>query len=193
MKKKLKTVDWFIIVTAILDFIVFLLFLLVSSCGRIGHDFTEPAVAADDFYDGPSELPSELPSDDVSHANDVGNSGELKITLLWDFPGDIDLHVFQPNGKEIFYRRSSDSQTTGSLDVDNTRGGYGSAENIYWSNPIPGDYKVSLVYFQKSTSTGEIGSGVCRVVVFQKDVAPKTYNIDMSAVGQERYVTTIRQ
>lgn len=33
---------------------------------------------------------------------DVGGDGDIKITLLWDFPGDLDLHVMQPNGEEIW-------------------------------------------------------------------------------------------
>ena len=38
----------------------------------------------------------------VEQAQHTGQSGNLKITLLWNFQGDIDLHVTQPNGKTIY-------------------------------------------------------------------------------------------
>ena len=44
----------------------------------------------------------------VKHAEMIGQSGTLKVTLLWNFQGDIDLHVKQPNGKEIYYNEKED-------------------------------------------------------------------------------------
>ena len=92
MNKHLKTVDWFILVTAALDILVFLLILLVPSCNRSEPRFVQPEAEIVDS------------DEDVSQAMTVGESGQLKITLLWDFPGDIDLHVEQPNGREIYYK-----------------------------------------------------------------------------------------
>ena len=82
--------------------------------------------------------------------------GDLKITLLWDFEGDIDLHVIEPNGNEIFWDNKVDRSTGGTLDVDNRRGGHASAENIYWEQPPKGQYKVYLHYFDKSSSSGVV-------------------------------------
>ena len=180
MNKHLKTVDWFILVTAALDILVFLLILLVPSCNRSEPRFVQPEAEIVDS------------DEDVSQAMTVGESGQLKITLLWDFPGDIDLHVEQPNGREIYYKRSRDYRTGGYLDVDNRVGGSNSAENIYWSSPIPGNYKVFLKYYSASTASNVAESGVCRVVVFQEGVQTRTFNVEMSSVGQEKYVTTVR-
>lgn len=46
------------------------------------------------------------------------SSGFFTVTLTWDGSGDVDLHVFEPNGSHVYYRAMSGS--TGFLDVDNT-------------------------------------------------------------------------
>ena len=88
-------------------------------------------------------------TDVVKNAERIGWNGGLKVTLLWNFMGDIDLHVKQPNGREIYYNDNRDANTGGYLDVDNMEGGNGSAENIYWENPPKGNYTVSLVYINR--------------------------------------------
>lgn len=131
------------------------------------------------------------PADDlVREARKVGGDGDLKLTLLWNFPGDIDIHVLQPNGKEIYYRYKKDNSTGGFLDVDNVVGGSGSAENVFWKRPPKGTYKVWLHYFQPSRETGETGAGLCNVVLLRKGQDPKTYKVRMSEVGQRADVVT---
>lgn len=71
----------------------------------------------------------------VREARNTGQTGNLKVTLLWDFYGDIDLHVMQPNGIVINFSNPQDAATGGALDVDNRQGGKGAAENIFC--PIP--------------------------------------------------------
>lgn len=119
----------------------------------------------------------------VKQAEEIGKSGDLKITLLWDFEGDMDLHVKQPNGKEIWYQNDNDPSTGGYLDVDNTTGGHKSAENIYWEKPPKGTYSISLEYFQPSEKNGKEGSGVCTVVIFQEGKEPMIYTTQMNSVG----------
>jgi len=130
--------------------------------------------------------------DAVRHAQSVGKNGALKVTLLWDFEGDIDLHVRQPNGTEIYYDHQTDSSTGGALDVDNQNGGNGSAENIYWAEPPKGEYLVSLVYYKKSESSGVAGSGTCKVVVFQEGKEPQTYTTAMSVVKESKNIVKIK-
>ena len=48
----------------------------------------------------------------------VGSDGLFSVTLTWDGPGDVDLHVFEPNGQQVFY--GAKQGTLGYLDVDNT-------------------------------------------------------------------------
>jgi hypothetical protein len=60
--------------------------------------------------------------------------GDPQFTLLWDSVADIDLHVIEPGGKEIYWNDRKGNQG-GELDVDNTDG-YG-PENIYWMTQKP--------------------------------------------------------
>lgn len=131
-------------------------------------------------------------ADVVRTAEKVGNNGALKVTLLWNFEGDIDLHVKQPNNKEIYYDHKNDASTGGALDVDNQNGGNGSAENIYWAKPPKGEYTIQLVYYQQSKSTGVVGSGICKVVVFQEGKAPQTYTTEMSEVKEKKNIVKIK-
>lgn len=128
-------------------------------------------------------------ADLIEEANNIGGSGDLKVTLLWDFPGDIDLHVEQPNGKEIFFMNTYDRQTGGSLDVDNRIGGVGSAENIFWENPAAGKYTVWIHYYQPSQANGVTGTGDCNIVVMRKGQTPITYTARMSRVGDKALIT----
>lgn len=134
------------------------------------------------------EVPQEPQDDLVKEAQKVGGNGDLKITLLWDFQGDIDIHVVQPSGREINYRQKKDSRTGGYLDVDNTKGGRGSAENVFWRKPPKGTYKVSLEYYPMSQYSG---SGTCNVVVMRKGEEPKTYKVRMNQPGDRAFVTTV--
>jgi hypothetical protein len=68
--------------------------------------------------------------------------GDPQFTLIWNSDNvDLDLHVLEPGGKEIFWE-SPKGNLGGELDVDNTRG-YG-PENVYWlvETDGPGSEKV---------------------------------------------------
>jgi len=65
-----------------------------------------------------SDLESRLNSL-TTPANQASN-GFFTVTLTWDGPGDVDLHVFEPNGSHVYY--GSRAGTSGFLDVDNTVG-----------------------------------------------------------------------
>lgn len=135
----------------------------------------------------------------VNEAERVGHQGNLKVTLLWPFPGDIDLHVMQPNGREISYRRMVDRSTGAHLDVDNREGGStgsggaveNAAENIYWPEPPSGQYKVSLVYYSPARRSHRAGSGICKVVIVREGAEPQTFDVRMERVEQRAEVTTV--
>ncbi len=55
--------------------------------------------------------------------------GDPQFTLLWDTRVDLDLHVIEPGGKEIYWLDTK-GRHNGELDVDN-RDGFG-PENVYW-------------------------------------------------------------
>ena len=83
--------------------------------------------------------------------------GDPQFTLLWDTEADLDLHVVEPGGKEIYWEDPK-GRRGGELDVDNTKG-FG-PENVYWlkdpdatdeakvkgAGP-PGEYKWFVVYW----------------------------------------------
>jgi hypothetical protein len=84
--------------------------------------------------------------------------GDPQFTLIWNSDNvDLDLHVLEPGGKEIYWENPRGAQG-GELDVDNTKG-YG-PENVYWlveskgpgSQMVkgpgpPGLYKWYVVYY----------------------------------------------
>ncbi|MBR3454168.1 MAG: hypothetical protein IKH26_02475 [Bacteroidaceae bacterium] len=134
---------------------------------------------------------TEVDTTAVREAEQTGQSGNLKVTLRWDFAADIDLHVMQPNGKEIYYKYHKDNSTGGKLDVDNRSGGTGAAENIFWANPPQGQYLVSLVYFKANKSRTIPQTGTCTVIVLQEGKEPKTYKVEMSIPKEKKAVTTV--
>lgn len=115
-------------------------------------------------------------------ADDVGQDGDIKVTMLWDFPGDVDLHVMQPNGTEISFMYTDDSDNGGGvLDVDDRAGGRGAAENIYWRNPMHGNYTVQVVLYR--ADEGAPSGGPVQVVV-KVDGRATTYNLNISSESE---------
>ena len=62
-------------------------------------------------------------------------TGDVQVTLLWDHGADLDLHVIDPGGNEIYFSRET-SPTGGKIDHDDTGGCNEApqtrAENIFW-------------------------------------------------------------
>lgn len=165
-----------------LTYLILIVLLLLNNCNGCSK---ERAMVP------PSSTPPNPDSGDVvRQAEAIGSTGDLKITLLWNFHADIDLHVKQPNGKVIYFKEKQDNFTGGYLDIDNREGGQGAAENIFWNDPPKGQYMVRLNYFGKSLS-GKTESGTCTVVVFQEGREPMTYNVNMSTLYEFKDVVSI--
>ena len=67
--------------------------------------------------------------------------GDITISMLWDSADDLDLHVFTPDGSEIYYNNRE--AQNGYLDVDaNTVTNMmdNPVENVYFVSPVNGDY-----------------------------------------------------
>ena len=122
-------------------------------------------------------------------AEEIGGSGKLKVTLLWDFRGDIDLHVIEPSGNELYFENMKNPESGGYLDVDNIPGGEGACENVYWEHPPKGQYRVKLVYYNKPLF--DFSSHQCKVVVFQEGCETKTYSVTMEEEDEVKQVTVI--
>lgn len=80
-------------------------------------------------------------------------SGELQINVSWDTSTDVDLHVVEPGGEEIYFGNRT-SSTGGTLDLDSNPAcsiDGTNSENITWADPsrIPtGEFTVRVNYWQ---------------------------------------------
>ncbi len=84
-------------------------------------------------------------------------TGKLQFSLAWDANVDLDLHVTEPSGNEIFFANPGPSQSGGTLDIDDLNGPEPSGrpageaegvENVFWQNTAPtGTYVVRVNYF----------------------------------------------
>lgn len=83
----------------------------------------------------------------------VTNDGPITATLNWANLGDIDLHVYEPDGNHVWYQNLYGSM--GKLDLDNTRG-YG-PEHYYTScskDLATGHYVFASNYFYDANGVG---------------------------------------
>jgi len=107
-------------------------------------------------------------------------SGDVQVSLSWDTATDVDLHVIEPSGEEIYWDHPS-SSGGGSLDLDSNAGcsidninnenvNYGSGAPVgeyivrvdYWSDcgGLPANYTVTVRNCgQVSTFTGSFAGG----------------------------------
>jgi hypothetical protein len=80
----------------------------------------------------------------------VGFSGDVQVSVSWDAPSDVDLHVVEPSGEEIYYGNGG-SATGGQLDVDSNANCVidgKQIENIRWPGRAPGGtYTVRVDYW----------------------------------------------
>lgn len=83
-------------------------------------------------------------------------TGDVQVTLRWDNSADLDLHVTDPAGEEIYFAVPS-SASGGQLDVDanGTCEGDAPVENIFWptGGAPTGTYSVSVDYYSACDST----------------------------------------
>ena len=91
--------------------------------------------------------------------------GDVQITLRWNNNADLDLHVFDPFGEEIFFAHPF-SNSGGKLDVDDVDG-FG-PENIFWSS-------------------GEAPTGIYKVYVhYYNGISNSNYTVLINAFGKTR-------
>lgn len=99
-------------------------------------------------------------NDDVQIAESAleNGYGDVQITLIWSNIADLDLHVIDPNGEEIYFAHEY-SASNGTLDVDDIDG-YG-PENIFWpENEAPdGTYEVLVHHYPWSELSYQSATG----------------------------------
>lgn len=111
-------------------------------------------------------------SDDGSPLEEVDGielgTGDVQATLIWETGDDMDLHVIDPEGSEIYYS-DSESPSGGELDVDIIPGCSDDGtqvENIHWpeGEAPEGTYEVFVVNFDdcgdgETTATLQVRAG----------------------------------
>ena len=103
-------------------------------------------------------------------------SGDVQVSVAWDAPTDVDLHVVDPNNEEIYFGNLT-SQSGGTLDLDSNPAcsiDNKNNENIVWpAGQAPtGQYTVSLVYY---ADCGEPQSNYV-VTVLVKGQSPQIFS-----------------
>lgn len=79
-------------------------------------------------------------------------TGDVQVNITWDSRADVDLHVVDPLGEEVYWAHKS-AVSGGTLDLDsNARCGSDGprAENIFWASGLiapHGDYVVRVDYW----------------------------------------------
>lgn len=98
--------------------------------------------------DCPEPGPQPEPQPEPEPEPELG-TGDVQITLRWSSSADLDLHVTEPNGTEIWFGDKGPTSTGGRLDVDSNIGCEedGSVENVFWAegNMPLGEYRVEIV------------------------------------------------
>ena len=87
-----------------------------------------------------------------SSPSDGGASTGLTIAASWDTAADVDLHVIEPSGTEIYWDNAGPTASGGALDVDANEeckpSSGGSRETVRWTGTPPnGTYIVRLDYY----------------------------------------------
>jgi hypothetical protein len=89
----------------------------------------------------------------VLHDSQIGvisvGTGDVQFNITWNSPADLDLHVVDPSGEEIYYANRT-SNTGGQLDLDSNAACASDgprAENIFWASGLiapRGDFYVRV-------------------------------------------------
>jgi hypothetical protein len=96
-----------------------------------------------------------MPSDRSYKAILVG-AGDIQVTVAWDTDADVDLHVIDPGGEEIYWANRQ-SASGGQLDLDSNAACAGDNvrnENISWpvGTAPQGAYTVRVDYWSECTA-----------------------------------------
>jgi Uncharacterized protein conserved in bacteria len=98
---------------------------------------------------------------------------DLEITLTWNTPTDIDLHVIEPGGRHVFW--DAKTGTTATLDLDNRTGFGPETLSVERGRGAPGVYQVFIVHYRGDIPTTatvaitlNVGTPNARTAVFTR-------------------------
>jgi hypothetical protein len=121
---------------------------LAETIGGAGEDTATSEDGGGSFYDSSSY-----------HGIELG-TGDVQLTLTWDGLDDLDLHVFDPDGQEIYFGAPT-SASGGQLDVDSNAGCGNTTstpvENVFWpeGGSPSGQYQAEVHYFADCDATSQ--------------------------------------
>jgi len=112
-------------------------------------------------------------------------TGDVQVNVSWDVDSDVDLHVLDPAGEEIYYGNRN-SASGGQLDLDSNAAcslDHKRAENITWpAGKAPsGTYHVLVDYWDACTQT----QTNYVVTVNVKGHAPQTFSGTFTGPGDQ--------
>jgi hypothetical protein len=134
----------------------------VAPSGNIQAQATAPAgvvVVEQHCTPGAQEICNGV-DDNCNGAIDEGcgyQTGAVQVTAAWSTDSDIDLHVVDPSGEEIYYGNRT-SSSGGQLDHDaNAACAHQppTVENVFWSTPNPprGRYTARVVAYDMCSAS----------------------------------------
>jgi len=141
----------------------------------------DPPVYPNQNYDW-SQLSSHWsqPMDMSVSAVAVG-SGDIQVSLTWNSTADIDLHVIEPDGNEIYFGNRT-SASGGELDKDDVNG-YGPENVFYNTAPPAGTYQVEVHHWSGDLPTNY-------VVTLKNGSSVTSYSGTLSNLSQRDSVTS---
>ena len=79
--------------------------------------------------------------------------GDLTFTLIWDSSDDLDLHVTCPAGELVYQGNAMACNGTHDVDSNFTEVSPDPIENVYFSTPQRGTYRVEIKHYKSRTGT----------------------------------------
>lgn len=110
---------------------------------------------------------------------------DLWTELTWDGPGDIDLHLVQPDGEECWYQNRT-TRAGATLDYDNTV--QDGPEHITMVNAVAGTYQIKVVYYAAASSPPRKVRWTVTLRL-RNGAAQQTYSGVLESVGETQTVT----
>ncbi|MGM0563902.1 MAG: hypothetical protein ACQES2_06190 [Pseudomonadota bacterium] len=126
---------------------------VVSGCENSGTAWEYTASCPGDF--GQCTVDSDCAAGEACVTGTCVKEGVLRFSLTWSAQNDLDLYVDTPSGTELSYTNRSGA--AGELDTDNTSGGSGSVENIFFTDALDsGTYTYFVNNYGGSASSWKI-------------------------------------
>ena len=102
-------------------------------------------------WDSMTDLNENALNQSLNNANAL--TGEITISMMWDSTDDLDLHVYTPSRQEIYWNNRSAEGGTLDVDANSDSDALSTSpvENVYFENPVAGEYWVYIYNYTDRT------------------------------------------